>query len=243
MNVAEYLKEKLVEKKLHMTLIDPDEQTPEEAARIARISEELGTDSIMIGGSTAIDQEVLDRTVLEINKAVSIPVILFPTTASAISKHADAIYFMSLLNSKNIKFIIGEQQRASMFIEKIGLEALSMGYILIEPGMTVGKVGEADLIKRDDISRALGYAKAGELLGMKFIYLEAGSGSPEHVPLEMIKTVKQNLGIPLIVGGGIRDPETAGSIIAAGADIIITGTLIERDGWEEQLSKLISIIN
>ena len=243
MKVAEYLKEKMAHKRLHMTLLDPDEQSAEEAARVASIAEELGTDAIMIGGSTGQSQELLDKTVLAINDAVKIPVILFPTTASAISPHADAIYFMSLLNSRNIKFLIGEQQRAALPLSKMGLETISMAYILVEPGMTVGKIGEADLIKRDDAKRAMGYAKAAEILGMDYIYLEAGSGAPEPVPTDMIRAVKDILNIPLIVGGGIRNSQAARDIIQAGADIVITGTLVEKNGWEKELADLIRTIN
>lgn len=243
MNVAEYLKEKMAEKKLHMTLLDPDEQSAEEAAKVAGIAESLGTDGIMIGGSTGQSQGLLDETVLAIKEAVSIPVILFPTTASAISLHADAIYFMSLLNSRNTKFIIGEQQRAALPLSKMGLETISMAYILVEPGMTVGKIGEADLIKRDDVKRAMGYAKAAEILGMDIIYLEAGSGAPEPVPVEMVRAVKDILNIPLIVGGGIRDSQAAKDAVDAGADIIITGTLVEKEGWERELAALIQTIN
>ncbi|MCK4757138.1 MAG: geranylgeranylglyceryl/heptaprenylglyceryl phosphate synthase [Thermoplasmata archaeon] len=243
MNVWEHITEQLRIKKLHMTLIDPDEQSASDAARVAKISEELGTDAIMIGGSTGISQELLDETVIRIKESVSIPVILFPTTASAVSRHADAIYFMSLLNSKNPKFIIGEQQRASVFIGKMGLETISMGYIVIEPGMKVGEIGEVDLIKRNDVGRVMGYAKAAEILGMKLIYLEAGSGAPEPVPSHIIKAAKEGLAVPLIVGGGIRDPDTAKAVVDAGADIIITGTLVEVDGWEKNLSELISKIN
>ena len=242
MNVTEYLKEKMGEKRLHMTLLDPDEQSAEEAARVAGIAEGLGTDGIMIGGSTGQSQDLLDRTVLAIKEAVSIPVILFPTTASAISPHADAIYFMSLLNSRNIKFIIGEQQRAALSLSNMGLETISMAYILVEPGMTVGEVGEADLIKRDDVKRAMGYAKAAEILGMDIIYLEAGSGAPEPVPYDMVRAVKDILNIPLIVGGGIRDSQVARNTVEAGADIIITGTLVEREGWEKELAELIQAI-
>ena len=243
MNVAEYLKEKMAEKRLHMTLLDPDEQNAEEAAKVASIAEELGTDGIMIGGSTGQSQDLLDETVLAIKEAVSIPVILFPTTASAISPYADAIYFMSLLNSRNIKFIIGEQQRAALPLSKMELETISMAYILVEPGMTVGKIGEADLIKRDDVKRAMGYAKAAEILGMDIIYLEAGSGAPEPVPPDMVRAVKEILNIPLIVGGGIRDSQAAKDAVEAGADIIITGTLVEKEGWEKELAELIQIIN
>jgi phosphoglycerol geranylgeranyltransferase len=228
--VLNSINKKLKKKKLHMTLLDPDEQKPDAAAELAFEAETLGTDAIMLGGSTGVTQEVLDSTVQKIKDRVKIPVILFPTTASAISTKADAIYFMSLLNSRNPRFLMGEQMRASAWVKKSGLEAISMGYIIVEPGMKAGQVGEADLVKRNDPKSAVGYSVAAELLGMSLVYLEAGSGAPEPVPKEMISEVKRALGIPLLVGGGIRTAEQAGAVLEAGADIIVTGTIVEEDG-------------
>lgn len=242
MTVIEQLCSKLENQKLHMTLLDPFEQEPRTAASISREAAEAGTDAIMLGGSTGVTQEILDATVVSIKMSVDIPVILFPTTASAVSLKADAIYFMSLLNSRNPKFLLGEQMKAAALIKKSGLEPISMGYIIVEPGMRAGMVGEAELIKRDDIKSAIGYSVAGELLGMKLIYLEAGSGAPEPVPPQLIKGVSQAIDIPLIVGGGIRTPETAKAAIDAGADIIVTGSIVEEEGVSETFRKIVRTI-
>ncbi len=243
MNVLETIITKLQTKKLHMTLLDPDEQEPEAAARIAASAETMGTDAVMLGGSTGVTQELLDETVEKIKEKVSIPVILFPTTASAVSLKADAIYFMCLLNSRNPRFIMGEQMRAAAMVKQCGLEAISMGYIIVEPGMEAGTIGEADVVKRDDVKSAVGYSVAAELLGMNLIYLEAGSGAPEPVPSEMIFAVKEAVDIPILVGGGIRDAEKAGIAVNAGADIIVTGSIVEEHGISARFRDIVKTIN
>ncbi len=242
MDVMENICRKLKKGKLHMTLLDPDDQTPEEAAAVSLQAVNAGTDAIMLGGSTGVTQELLDATVVAIKKTVKIPVILFPTEAKAVSLKADAIYFMSLLNSRNPKFLLGEQMKAAALIKKSGLEPISMGYIIVEPGMRAGMVGEAELIRRDDVKSAIGYSVAGELLGMKLIYLEAGSGAPEPVPAALINGVSQAIDIPLIVGGGIRSPEQAAAAVKAGADIIVTGTIVEEEGISERFRAIVKAI-
>ena len=120
--VLEHLNKKLETEKLHMTLLDPDKQVPADARAIARIAANAGTDAIMVGGSTGVSHEILDETVLAIKQATSIPVILFPTSSRTISRHADAIYFMSMLNSKNLKFVVDEHRKAAPVIKRLGLE-------------------------------------------------------------------------------------------------------------------------
>jgi len=243
MTVLETIRHKLQSKKLHMTLLDPDKQDPATAAGLARSAVEMGTDAIMLGGSTGVTQDLLDETVIQIKAEVDVPVILFPTTASAVSLKADAIYFMSLLNSRNPRFITGEQMKASAAIKKSGLEPISMGYIIVEPGMEAGQVGEANLVQEDDVESAVGYAVAGELLGMDLIYLEAGSGAHKPVPPDMISAVKQALDIPLIVGGGLRTVDTVKAAVDAGADIIVTGTVVEEQGISEKFRDIVAVVN
>ncbi len=231
MKVYEYILES-VEKRgtIHMTLIDPDpaKVNPERAGAIAEAAERGGSAAIMLGGSTGVTREVLDAAVEEIRGRCSLPVILFPGGLSGISLKADAIYFMSMLNSRNPEMISWIQARAARALKFSPLETIPMGYIIVEPGMTVGRVGQAEVVKRDDVDTAVGFALAAELFGMKLVYLEAGSGAPEHVPPEMVREVAGNLDIPLVVGGGIRTPEAAGTLAKAGASIIVTGTLVER---------------
>lgn len=214
---------------VHLTLLDPDSQSPEEAGRKAREAASAGTDAIMVGGSTGASGKVLDETVLAIKKTCSLPVILFPSSAGGLSEHADAVFFMSLLNSRDVNYITTNQALGAPLVHRHGIEPIPMAYILIEPGGTVGWVGDARLIPQNRPELAVAYALAGKYLGMRYIYLEAGSGADRHVPLVMISSVKQAIGTEctLIVGGGIRDASTAQSIVEAGADAIVTGTLVE----------------
>jgi len=244
MSVLEYIEEKVKRKKMHMTLIDPAEQEPGESAKMAYEAYLAGTDAIMIGGSTNLTRELMDETILAIKEKINLPVIIFPSGVDVISQYADAIYFMSLLNSRDVNFVIRQQVMGAPIIKKIGLEPIPMGYLIIEPGMTAGRVGQAELIKRDDIKTAIGYALAAQYLGMKLVYLEAGSGAPEPVPQEMISAVKKETDIPLIVGGGIRTPQQARAIVKAGADIIVTGTLVEEvSNIRDSLKKIIEAIS
>jgi len=243
MNVLDYLLNKKDKETLHMGLIDPDEQSPEESGNLAKALENVGSDAVMVGGSTGITQENLDKTVKEMKNVIDLPIIHFPTKAGAISPHVDAIYFMSMLNSKDLNKVIGEQVAGAPHIKKLGIQPLPMGYVVVEPGMTVGEVGKADPIPRDDPQRAVSFGLAAQYLGMKLFYLEAGSGAPEPVPVEMIRSCKENLDIPIIVGGGIREPEQAEEIAEAGADVIVTGTVLEESSnIDVKLKKLIKSV-
>ena len=243
MKVKDYIMERVQAKKtMHMTLIDPAKQSYEKAAEIASCAERLGTDAIMVGGSTDVTQENLDNTVQAIKKVVKVPVIYFPSGAHAIARATDAIYFMSMLNSRNRKNIIGEQVMGAPIIAKLGMEAISMGYMIVEPGMKVGEVGEADLIRRDDAASAVAYGLAAQFLGMDIIYYEAGSGAPEPVPMEMIASIKSKVRIPVIIGGGIRTAEQAAMVRKAGADVIVTGTIVENGSYRASLESLIKAV-
>ncbi|MFG1460940.1 MAG: geranylgeranylglyceryl/heptaprenylglyceryl phosphate synthase [Thermoplasmataceae archaeon] len=215
-------------RRLHMTLIDPASQSPEKSGIIAREADEAGSDYIMIGGSTSVSPEMVDETVASIKAHCSLRTILFPGSADMISRKADAIFFMTLMNSRNPKFLMGYQVRAARYLKSLGIEILPMGYIIFQPGMTVGRVGEADLVGRDDKETAASYAVAAEMLGLKLVYFESGSGSPTTIPAETIKFARKQINIPLIVGGGIRSEKSAREISIAGADIIVTGTVAEK---------------
>jgi phosphoglycerol geranylgeranyltransferase len=226
--VEDYLQRHLRHGPLHLTLIDPDRQEPKEAAAMAKAAAEAGSHAIMVGGSTSpASSRLLDRTVRLIKRQSGLPVILFPGGSTQVSAHADAVWWMSLLNSRSREFLIGEQVRGAPVVHKLGIEAIPMGYIVVEPGGTVGRVGQADLIRRDDMDTAIAYALAAEYFGMRFVYLEAGSGASQPVPPAMIRAVKRAVRVPVIVGGGLRTAEMAHDAIEAGADIIVTGTLVE----------------
>jgi len=238
-NVKDYIYERVKKGTMHMTLLDPAKQTPERAADMAAVAQDMGTDAIMVGGSTDVTQDNLDATILAIKSKCSLPVIYFPSGAHAISRHADAMYFMSMLNSVNVNHVVGEQVKGAPIVKMLGIEPLSMGYIIVEPGMKVGEVGMARPIPRSELKMAVAYALATEYMGMQLVYLEAGSGAPEPVPYEMIAAVKKNVSIPLIIGGGIRDPQTAEKVRLAGADVVVTGTVVENSDLGDDLRKLI----
>jgi phosphoglycerol geranylgeranyltransferase len=239
MTVKQYLLDMIENGTVHFALIDPDKQTAEKAAEIAVKVKEAGTDAVMIGGSTGVTQENLDATAKAIKDATGLPVIYFAGGPNALSRHVDALFFMSMVNSKDLNLVIGAQKYAALAIRDLGTEPISMGYIIVEPGMKVGEVGKADLIRRDDLEGAASYALACEYLGMSFVYLEAGSGADVPVPPEMIAAVKETISIPLIVGGGIRTPEAAEAARLAGADAIVTGTFLERCSDGSRLNTVI----
>jgi len=228
MKVYNYIRDRRAKVRLHMALLDPDKQTPEEAGRLAKDATKAGTDAIMVGGSTGVTQDLVDATVLAIKKASKVPVVLFPASAGNLSRHADALYFMSLLNSRSTRLIVGEQRKAVRAVRAWGLEPIPMGYLIVEPGMRAGEMGEADPIPRAKPEEAVDWALTAQFLGMCLVYLEAGSGAPQPVPPAMVKAVKAAISIPLIAGGGIRTPAQARSIARAGADILVTGTVVER---------------
>ena len=231
--VENYILENLSKnKRLHFSLIDPDPAKLSIERIVERVKslEKIGTHGIMVGGSTNVSQGILDTTVTAIKSSCNVPVILFPNgAATGISKYADAIFFMSLLNSKDPLWITKMQSIGAPAVKKARIEPIPMAYLIIEPGMKVSKVGKADLIKRDDYFTAARYALASQYMGFRFVYLEAGSGANFPVYPKMIRTVKDFIDIPLIVGGGIRSREHALEALVSGADIIVTGTIIEND--------------
>jgi len=242
MNVLDVIHRRLAEGKVHMTLIDPASQAPERAGDLAFQATMAGTDAVMVGGSTGVTPEAVDATVLAIKSRTRVPVILFPGGAAALSRHADALYFMSLLNSRSVKFLVGEQRRATRIVKRWGLETIPMGYVIVSPGMEAGRVGDADLVGREDATAAVEYALLAQYLGMRLVYLEAGSGAPEPVPAPLVQAVKAAIGIPLIVGGGIRTAEQARTIARAGADILVTGTIVEGPRGTDVLSGIIDAV-
>lgn len=226
--VEAYLLSKIRQlKSIHLTLLDPEKTDPSEAAEIAREAQEAGTTAIMVGSSTLVETELVDQLVRSVKKAVQIPVIIFPNNVSAISRYADAIWFMSLLNSTDPYFIIGAQALASSLIKKYKLEAIPLGYIIVGDGGAAALVSQTRPLSYDHPELIALYASAAELLGMHFVYLEAGSGAKEPTPPDVVRRVKASINIPLIVGGGIKTAEDARRIAQAGADVVVTGTLVE----------------
>jgi len=239
-DVEKYLLEKIMsDGSIHMTLIDPEKVTPPQASRIASKAKISETSAIMIGGSTFVSAAHLDDVVRAVNRTVRIPIILFPNNVTGISRYADAIWFMSLLNSVDPYFLMGAQILGAPLVKKYGLEPIPLGYIIVGEGGTAGVVGRAVSIPYNKPELAAAHALAGQYLGMRFIYLEGGSGAKNPVPPEMIRAVKHYVGIPLIVGGGIRSRDQALAAASAGADIIVTGNVVEDTGVRRKVSEII----
>jgi phosphoglycerol geranylgeranyltransferase len=238
--VETYLLEKVkTEGAIHMTLVDPEKMTPSQASQVAENSKINGTSAMMIGGSTFVSQSHLDDVIKAIRCIVEIPIILFPNNITGISRYADAIWFMSLLNSVDPYFLIGAQILAAPLIRKYNLEPISMGYIIVGEGGTAGIVGKAIPVPYNKPDLTAAHALAGQYLGMHFIYLEGGSGAKDPVPPEMIQMVKKIIDIPLIVGGGIRTKAQALAASSAGADVIVTGNIIETTSGKQKVSEII----
>ena len=225
---------------LHMTLIDPDVTPPEEAGEIAKKAEEAGTFAIMIGGSIGVSERMVDETILEIKKKTSVPVILFPGSTSELSKHADAVWFLSVLNSNNPYFIVGSQMQAAPVVKRYGIEALPLAYIIMGDGGAVGYVSQARPISFDRADIAAAYALAAQYMGFRFVYLEGGSGG-RPIPPEVISTVRKTVDLVMVVGGGIRTGRLAYRAVEAGADIVVTGTAVEEAG--DAYSKVKEIVD
>lgn len=238
--VEKYLLEKIRgQGAIHITLIDPEKVTPSQASVIAEKARACGTSAIMVGGSTFISTKHLDNVVKIIKRTVEIPVILFPNNVTSISRYADAIWFMSLLNSADPYFIIGAQVLGAPLVRKYNLEPIPLGYIIVGEGGTAGIIGKAVPIPYDKPELAAAHALAGQYLGMRFIYLEAGSGAKKPVPKEMIRAVKCCIDVPLIVGGGIKSRAQALAAVSAGANIIVTGNVIENGHVEDRVSEIV----
>ncbi len=209
-------------------VIDPPNQSPQQAAKAALIAQKAGVSAIAIGGSLGAQGKLLDDTILAIKDKCSIPTILFPGNIATLSKFADATYFMSLLNSNDPYYISGAQTAAAFPIMKMGLEAIPTSYIVVEPGRAVGFMGRVQLVPRNLSYLAAATALAGQYMGSKLIILESGGGAPEPVPKEMVAQTKAVLEVPLVIAGGVRTPEFAFDMISSGADIIHVGSAIEK---------------
>ena len=241
----EYIINKLnKEGALHFSLLDPDplRQSPSKAARMAKLAVEAGTDAIMVGGSTAHDQGYVDRTIGKIRESANVPIIIFPGGITNVSDKADAIFYMSLLNSSDPYFIIGQQALASYMIKTSNIEPISMGYLIIEPGATAGWIGNAKLLPRRKPELTAAYSLAAEMFGFKLIYLEAGSGA-QKIPPEIINLCSKVLSVPIIAGGGVQSKEDAREFIEAGADIIVMGTFLEKNILNDKGASLKGIID
>ncbi|TVP39135.1 geranylgeranylglyceryl phosphate synthase [Candidatus Nitrosocosmicus arcticus] len=240
--VENYINDELKKhKKICFALLDSENF--EDIAGVAKKVESLGASAILVGGSSAIDQLDLDKLVISIKSIVSIPVILFPGNVTGVSPNADAILFTSLLNSEDPYFISGAQALGALLVKKYNIEPLPTGYIIIGDNTTAWFIGRAKGIPFEKSNIAVMYSLAAQYLGMRFVYLEAGSGAKKNVSAEMISNVRKYYDGLLIVGGGIKNSLIAKELAEAGADILVVGTLLERDpDWEKKFNDIIMAI-
>ncbi|NOR45833.1 MAG: geranylgeranylglyceryl/heptaprenylglyceryl phosphate synthase [Candidatus Delongbacteria bacterium] len=212
-----------------IVLIDPDKIKLDEVKSKVKIYEDQGADIFFFGSSQpvknnihAIAQEIRDNTAL--------PLILFPGSSEQVTPNADGILFITLISGRNPDYLIEHHVRAAPFVKKMGLKVLPTGYILIECGYrtSVERVSKTQPLSSSNIENIVAHALAGEMIGMKYIYLEAGSGAINPVSPEIISAVRSQITVPLIVGGGIRTPEYAKKLVDAGADFIVIGNVLEK---------------
>jgi phosphoglycerol geranylgeranyltransferase len=216
--------------KLLAILLDPDKIVWENLdALLFKINQSPAT-HIFVGGSI-VQTTILEELMTELKQKTNLPVVIFPGDPSQISAQADAILFLSLLSGRNADYLIEYQVQAAPILKKTNLEVLSTGYILIESGneTAVARVSKTQPLDRTDLDLVLATAQAGEMLGNKLLYLEAGSGAKKAVPLEMIALIAQNIEIPIIVGGGIVDLQGIQKAYNAGADLVVIGTAFENN--------------
>ena len=223
--------------------LDPPNYEPETAGKIAKIAEENGLDAFAVGGSVGAQGKLLNETLKEIKANSSLPTIIFPGNIATLSRHADAIYFMSMLNSTDPYWITGAQIGASLPVKELELEVIPTSYIIVEPGEAAGWMGRAQLIPRHKPYLAAVTALAGQYLGSKLIILESGGGAPSPAPKEMVAATKKLIDVPLVVAGGVRNAKLAFETVKAGADIVQVGTAFEASkGNLEEMGKTFKAI-
>ena len=231
MPVYNYL-EKVIDEKgaAYVVLIDPDRKNESSLEARVESANQNDVDVLFVGGSLMMDGKCNDR-VRRIKEVSTIPVVFFPGGVSQLNSHYDAMLFMSVISGRNPHYLIGEQTIAAPLVKDLGIETIPTGYMLLDggAGSTVEFMSGTRPIPMNRSDVAVAHALAGQYLGMKLIYLEAGSGAKEPVSESLLRQVHEAVDVPLIVGGGIRTPEMAAERVKAGASIIVTGTVIEED--------------
>lgn len=224
------LEKKKTGQKSFALLIDPDKVNDEKIDQLTAMASTAKVDYLFVGGSLVISNH-LDKVVQRIRQNCTIPTILFPGSPSQISVHADGLLYLSLISGRNPELLIGQHVISAAAVKQSGLEIISTGYMVIDGGAptTVSYISNAAPVPADKNEIAMCTAMAGEMLGMKIIYMDAGSGARRAVSETMIEKVSQSIEIPLVVGGGINSPEKAYRNCKAGADVLVIGNAIEKD--------------
>ncbi len=217
-------------RKSFAVLIDPDKIDTPGMDQLITLATDARVDYLFVGGSLVI-ANTLDECIQQIKASCDIPVVLFPGSPSQISKYADALLYLSLISGRNPELLIGQHVISAPFVKQSGLEIMPTGYMVIDGGAptTVSYISNASPIPADKNEIAMCTAMAGEMLGMKLIFMDAGSGAKRPITETMIEKVAAHIEVPLIVGGGITDPEKAYRNCKAGADLIVVGNAIEKD--------------
>ena len=212
----------------YFVLLDPDKSNRDQLPSFVREATEAGVDGFLVGGSLMLTDE-FEEHLRTIKQNTTVPVVIFPGSLMQVSSIADAILFLVLISGRNPEHLIGSQVVAAPILRRSGLEAISTGYMLIEAGNTTSAefMSNTKPIPRDKPDIALAHALAAEIIGMKFVYLDAGSGALSSVPEEMLRLIARRCSLPIIVGGGIRTPEEARKKVEAGASFVVTGTVTE----------------
>ena len=226
----QFTKSKKIGNKSFAVLIDPDKVDKAAIEQLVQLGTEAKVDYFFVGGSLVISSH-LDECIQQIKFSCNIPVVLFPGSPSQVSSFADALLYLSLISGRNPELLIGQHVISAPFVKKSGLEIMPTGYMVIDGGAptTVSYISNATPIPADKNEIAMCTAMAGEMLGMKLIYMDAGSGAKRPITEHMIQKVAQYIEVPLIVGGGITNPEKAYLNCKAGADVIVVGNAIEKD--------------
>jgi phosphoglycerol geranylgeranyltransferase len=229
-------------KKSFAVLIDPDKVNNEKMGELIKLSVSAKVDYFLVGGSLVVSN-YLDECLQFIKRHCHIPVMLFPGSPSQVSKYADALLYLSLISGRNPELLIGQHVLSAPAVKNSGLEIISTGYMVIDGGAptTVSYISNATPLPSDKNDIAVCTAMAGEMLGMKLIYMDSGSGAKRPITESMIKQVSENISVPLIIGGGITNPEKAYLNCKAGADVIVVGNAIEKD--ENLISEIASAIH
>lgn len=227
-----------------LVLLDPDRHDQDHLPEAVKAYQTAGVDAFLVGSSLLLSN-CFDRTIQIIKEVSQVPVIIFPGNSHQISEHADAILYLSLISGRNPDFLIGEHVRSAGLLKEYRLEPISTGYIIVDSGKmtSVLYMSNTNPLPADKPDIAKAHALAAQYLGMKFIYLEAGSGAENPVPDEIIREVKESIDIPLIVGGGIREPEVAFQKIQRGADFIVIGNALERGSNSGRLEEFARAIH
>jgi len=252
--VETYLLRRRKQAPICAALIDPEDFPPKRAAETAKKAIQAGVGMILVGGSTLSDQGRLDEVIKAVKNITNnittspgtsqhLPVVLFPGNITGVSRFADAILFSSLLNSTNPYFIIGAQALGAMEVYKTRIESIPMGYLVFGNQSATSFIGQVNSLPPSKPNLALIYALAAGYLGMRSLYLEAGSGASEPVPSETIHLVRKFYGGLILVGGGIASGEAAARAARAGADVLVVGNLLQTPRFEKSLKQIITAMN